>query len=107
MNEMMRPRPLTGEELRKRMRQYHAQIAPFVRHVAAIESLRPPPPIVLHPDGRFEVGERPPLPPEMQALSDQCRAIINTIRTSLFPDPPNNTADDSSSKLLDSRKSQQ
>jgi hypothetical protein len=86
MNGMMLERPLTREEVRDRMKQYHAQIAPIVRQMAMIDSFRPPPRILLNPDGSMEIGERAPLPPESQAMWDQCQAMIDMVRKSLFPE---------------------
>jgi hypothetical protein len=80
-------RPLTREELRQRVEQYHTEIAPWVRYMAMIDAFRPPPGIVLHDDGRLELGERSPLPSDSQAIWDRCQAMIETIRKSLFPEP--------------------
>lgn len=87
MTMIISDRPLTREELGQLMEQYHAEIAPWVRYMVIIEAFRPPPSILLREDGTVEVGERAPLPPDSQAIWDQCQAMINTIRKSLFPNP--------------------
>jgi hypothetical protein len=84
MNSMLIERPLTREQLVERHREYNARIAPIVRHLVMLEAFRPPPRILLHPDGRMEIGEREPLPPECEKVWAQCQELIDAIRTSLF-----------------------
>lgn len=78
------PRQLA--DLARRQQEYLRCIEPIIHQMAKLEVLRPPPLILLHPDGRIQVGPPAPLPPAAEAALEQARQTIAAIRAAYFPD---------------------
>lgn len=77
-------RPMSADEFHAARQSFDMSTRPLFDQIAALEAFRPPPTIILHPNGRVEIGEKSPLPEPTEALIAQLRAMIDDIAAHIY-----------------------